>query len=160
MYKLPRTFSMAVLVVATTLLFAACLLPPFNSWRYGVPPTLLLADQDKSRSALQRLSGLTLPSKAKVLVASGNGTEKTAHWVIYAPGSIDNVPFDRGLNRFVAPRLEKHVRTIENAIAPYKVRNPMVATYHRWQHGDVDNQAGVVTAETGQYMVLQTFRDD
>ena len=152
---------MAILVAAMSL---ACLIGlaagPFDSWRYGVPPTILLVNQENSRLAVQYLSGLELPAEAKILVASGDGTEKTAHWVIYAPASIENLPFDKGLNNFVRPRLLENVRIINSEIAPYKVPKPTAATFHSWLHGSVDNRGVVIRAENGQYMFLQTFREE
>jgi hypothetical protein len=150
-----------VLVAAMAALFLISLAAGvFDSWRYGVPPTFLLVNQERSRLAVQQLSGLKLPVEAKVLVASGDGTEKSAHWVIYAPVSIENLPFDKGLSDFVQPRLMENVRIINNAIAPYKVPKPTAITFHSWPHGSVDNRGVVVFAENGRYMLLQTFWDD
>jgi hypothetical protein len=98
-------------VTAVILLFTFGGVKPFNSWRFGVPPTILLVNQGRSKSTVQQLSGLILPPGAKVLVASGDGFEKSAHWVIYAPSSIGNLPFDKGLNQFIDQHLPMEVST-------------------------------------------------
>jgi hypothetical protein len=151
---------MVVLVVAMAVLFLISLAAVvFDSWRYGVPPTFLLVNQERSKLSVQHLSGLKLPAGAKVLVASADGTEKTAHWVIYAPASIENLPFDKGLNNFVQARLLENVLIINHEIAPYKVPKPTAITFHSWPHGSTDNRGVVVSAENGQYMLLQTFQE-
>jgi hypothetical protein len=155
-----RAWRIAAAVIAVILLFAFGGVKPFNSWRFGVPPTILLVNQERSKSTVQQLSGLILPLGARVLVASGDGSEKNAHWVIYAPSSIGNLPFDKGLNQFIEQHLSEDVRIIENEIAPYKLTKPTATTYHRWSHRNTDNQASVVLTANGQYMLLQTFRDD
>lgn len=157
-----RKAIVAAAVVLLTLIGGVyCCFTVLNSWRYEVPPSFLLrSDQSAAKLAVEQRTGVTLPQGTRVLRAPDDLDDKSATWVLYVTASKNILPFDENLNRFVWPSLSRHVTVIENGIAPYKVLNPKNVTYHRWTSRNVDNQASVVTAETGQYIFLQTFRHE
>ncbi|RZI43922.1 hypothetical protein EGT07_00360 [Herbaspirillum sp. HC18] len=130
----------------------------FTYLRYLPPMPKAKIDQVKNLNLIRNRTGLILPEKSKILVASDgeprDGTTGFFYWVIFSEDPI-NAPQKKS-DREYKPDLAAYVRTLENEIAPHKIKSPNDIRYVSWKFNDVDSRMNIISAQSGSYILLET----
>lgn len=119
---------------------------------------------DPAIKALEAKVGMTIPTNAVLLNATDGGGRDASYgfyaWVVFSPSPIAmpimQAPYVKG---YLDMPLANSVKLIEGMMPKHKILQPQAAYGSEWKTNGFQFRATLVRSASGDYLVIQQFRD-